>query len=66
LSIIDEVPGAEARNIDVPALCVSASTFVCTPPDAAAPKPADGAPCVRLDRWNRGFSGIDAGPVAPQ
>ncbi len=66
LSIIDEVAGAKARSIDVQALCVSASTFVCTPPDAAAPEPAGGAPCVRLDGWKRGYSGVDAGPVPPQ
>ena len=66
LSIIDEVAGTKARSIDVQALCVSASSFVCTPPEAAAPEPAEGAHCVRLQGWKRGYNGVDAGPVPPQ
>ena len=68
LSVIDEAPGSRSGSFDVEALCVSARTYVCVPPSAAAdaPSEADGQNCVRLEGWSRGYSGKDAGAVPAQ
>ena len=66
LSVTDEAPDSRGRSFDVEALCVSARTYVCVPLVTASDAPADGLDCVRLEGWNRGYQGKDAGAVPAQ
>jgi hypothetical protein len=64
LAVVDEAPGAQARSIEVQALCVSARTFDCAP--GPVDRPDEGMQCVVPEGWTRGYYGKDAGLVPPQ
>jgi hypothetical protein len=66
LAVIDEAPGLRGSSIEVEALCVSARSYVCESPKAGTGAPVDGLQCVRLEGWNWGYYGKDAGAVPAQ